>query len=67
MQQHHSTALSACLPCPVLPGMLLIGTGDEVRNVDPIVYDYFRQRGVSVEVMATVRDRSGSALCELWR
>jgi uncharacterized protein len=35
--------------------LLLIGTGDTVQNIDPMIYDYFRQRGMSVEAMATVR------------
>ncbi len=43
--------MSPCVPAD----LLLIGTGESMLNIDPNVYAYFRQRGVAVEVMASVR------------
>ncbi len=51
----HCGFRSPSSPLHLVPDLLLVGTGETVQNIDPSIYDYFRQRGVSVETMATVR------------
>jgi uncharacterized protein len=35
------------------PDLLLLGTGEDMRNVNPALYAYFARAGVAVEPMAT--------------
>ena len=41
----------------LMADLVIVGTGDGIQHIDPAIYDYFRQRGVSIEVMSTVRFR----------
>lgn len=36
------------------PEILIIGTGREMRNVNPALFGYFSRKGISVEPMASV-------------
>ena len=35
--------------------LLLVGTGEKLQELDPLLYGYFRQHGVALEPMSTVR------------
>ena len=39
------------------PTIVLLGTGDTVQNVNPALFGYLSRKGISLEVLTTVREK----------
>ncbi len=62
--QHVCWCRSCILQLCPLAGVLLIGTGEEMLNIDPTLFGHFSRQGISIEHMSSVCPPHGcSVLC----